>query len=720
MASNITSLKEQIKEDMLTCSLCLEIFKTPKCLPCLHSFCERCLQTWVTKNAGQLVCPICRLKVNSNVSDLQTNFLLTGLSDYMATVKELENDINKCAACDEGVAVTRCTDCAEYLCKSCTTAHRRLKITKGHQVIDLAHYTSEVSLDVEIPQPIVYCDKHEQSPVEIYCETCRIPVCTKCALIEHPTPKHRHQHMEDAAEKGKHHLRPLLKQLKDTINSTSDATNNIDQELQNLRHFRDDTEKRIDEHVQIIIDKLLKKQSQAKKKLNTIFESKNQSLESQKKNLELTKVTLESVDDYAENLMKFASPSQCLLSLKNVIDRVNQVLKTEIEIKPKEDSRIWFVANNALITEHIGNVHSSVEVEGLTKLIILGKEMQNTGSSSLQKQDIIVKLVNPSEVKEIVPISPRNSGSLIQSNINFKELGKHSLTVKHCNQKVKDMPYEITVIPPVETVQCFGSKGSAPSFFKAPHGVAINHNGHIVVCDSGNHRVQILDWNGRCMKCLTFNQFPKQFWPMDVSVSADGRYFISDVNNKQIVVCTEDQLITTFDQNEGIGPQGITLTNDGYVLFIDRQDDRHCIRKYTVDGLHVMAAGKTGFKVGEFMKPYSIAVNKKDQIIVSEFGNHCIQVFDSHFHHIFSFGSIGSGENQFKGPCGLDVDSDDNIYICDPNNKRVCKYSHDGRFLCLIAEGEWDFPTRIVVSKVYPLKIAVSEFRKNEIKVVYL
>ena len=42
------SLAKGFNEE-LTCSVCLELFKTPKTLPCLHTFCEECLK-------GMLLC----------------------------------------------------------------------------------------------------------------------------------------------------------------------------------------------------------------------------------------------------------------------------------------------------------------------------------------------------------------------------------------------------------------------------------------------------------------------------------------------------------------------------------------------------------------------------------------------------------------------------------------------------------------------------------------
>jgi hypothetical protein len=51
-------------EEHLTCSVCLEPFKDPKVLPCLHSYCHVCIVK-LAKNAKSktINCPECRLAV---------------------------------------------------------------------------------------------------------------------------------------------------------------------------------------------------------------------------------------------------------------------------------------------------------------------------------------------------------------------------------------------------------------------------------------------------------------------------------------------------------------------------------------------------------------------------------------------------------------------------------------------------------------------------------
>jgi hypothetical protein len=49
--------------ELVSCSICLESFKDARALPCLHSYCKKCLEGLVTPQ-GKITCPHCRKEVD--------------------------------------------------------------------------------------------------------------------------------------------------------------------------------------------------------------------------------------------------------------------------------------------------------------------------------------------------------------------------------------------------------------------------------------------------------------------------------------------------------------------------------------------------------------------------------------------------------------------------------------------------------------------------------
>lgn len=88
------NLRSQIEEEHLTCTICFNVFTTPKALPCLHTFCERCLRDYVVSRgyepSGEFPCPICRATVQIPPGGLQqfpNNHLVKNLSDTVDKTK---------------------------------------------------------------------------------------------------------------------------------------------------------------------------------------------------------------------------------------------------------------------------------------------------------------------------------------------------------------------------------------------------------------------------------------------------------------------------------------------------------------------------------------------------------------------------------------------------------------------------------------------------------
>ena len=66
----------------LECAVCLEQYTEPKVLPCLHSFCKRCLQGLLTQEGAiwKINCPTCRSKAEVCFNPLTVRFFKELLS----------------------------------------------------------------------------------------------------------------------------------------------------------------------------------------------------------------------------------------------------------------------------------------------------------------------------------------------------------------------------------------------------------------------------------------------------------------------------------------------------------------------------------------------------------------------------------------------------------------------------------------------------------------
>lgn len=69
----VSDSKMQEIENILSCSICMELFRVPRVLPCQHTFCQECLSDYIRdvsikgrnkkRSLIKFSCPLCRMKV---------------------------------------------------------------------------------------------------------------------------------------------------------------------------------------------------------------------------------------------------------------------------------------------------------------------------------------------------------------------------------------------------------------------------------------------------------------------------------------------------------------------------------------------------------------------------------------------------------------------------------------------------------------------------------
>ncbi|KAK0055257.1 tripartite motif-containing protein 2 [Biomphalaria pfeifferi] len=158
--SNSEPAFEKLSNEFLICPLCYEQYKTPKVLPCQHTFCLPCLRSYVAARGidGTVPCPMCKELVlipNNDVANLKNNFMIVSLLHFVESSKAASPPAQKlaslpqqgntssldkaqipCGACSEAAGLNSfCQICSLWLCSTCTKAHSRLAQTSNHQLM---------------------------------------------------------------------------------------------------------------------------------------------------------------------------------------------------------------------------------------------------------------------------------------------------------------------------------------------------------------------------------------------------------------------------------------------------------------------------------------------------------------------------------------------------------------------------------------------------------
>ena len=161
-------------------------------LPCIHTFCFKCLEkTGQDKQPGDIMaCPLCRkeFKIPENgIEGIQKNFFIESLVN-MQHLSRVETKV-LCDACledsvdDPPTAVLFCIECKQRLCDGCCKAHRRAKVLKQHQLINLGDKDAIEQLTRNSIQS--FCSHHENEPIKMYCFECKVVNCLVCQVECH-------------------------------------------------------------------------------------------------------------------------------------------------------------------------------------------------------------------------------------------------------------------------------------------------------------------------------------------------------------------------------------------------------------------------------------------------------------------------------------------------------------------------------------------------------
>ena len=573
------------------------------------------------------------------------------------------------------------------------------------------------------------CNDHNKS-FKVYCETCHQLICRDCTISQRHQ-NHKYKLVTECYPDHHQEIEADLTIVKRKVADVNTAVTNLVTREREVTKQGEDVKKQIHTHSQLIINLVQQSQRQLVKRVDTVVQQKIQLLTKQREEAETVLKQLKGCEEFAEQSLKVGTQQQILREKQNMVQvmtTVNQDVNPVV-FQPIEEANITFTSNHTLLDEYqgIGQLKSkpfgkSVLVKnacyvGKKSTITLNLQTQDGSPLSVPLSLISCELSSAGDSQLVsCDINETQSGNY---NISFTPctIGKHQLTIRLGGVNIPGSPFILSpemrgkpvniisglnrpcgvVVTKNEEIvvaeygadcitilnkegkklKSFGTYGTEPGQFTEPCGVAISHDGHILVTD--NHRLQKLTFEGDCVKSVGISKEgngPLQFnVPRGITVHpTTGQIFIADAYNHRTQVLNKDFTYShSFGKKDSSPeqfscPYDVTLDNEGYLYVVDSSN--HCIKKFTSTGQYISTFSSYGSNLSEINRPVSIVIDN-NILYVSEIGKNCISIFDTNGCFIHCFGKRGSGEGEFNSPFGITVDSLGNLYVSDLINNRL-------------------------------------------------
>jgi sugar lactone lactonase YvrE len=248
---------------------------------------------------------------------------------------------------------------------------------------------------------------------------------------------------------------------------------------------------------------------------------------------------------------------------------------------------------------------------------------------------------------------------------------------------------------------------SSVARFTYPWGADADQDGNVYIADRGNHVIRKISPDGSVSTLAgtgkagfangtaseaEFNE------PVDVAVDASGNVYVSDFLNTCVRKITLAGVVSTHAGLNGVvgntngslsdarfaGPAGLAFDSNSNLYVADFYN--HQIRKITQAGIVSTLAGSaagctdgTG-AAAQLNSPFSIALDKVDNLYVTDGANHSIRKITPTGVVSRIAGTCSSGYKDgdamtamFNTPVGIALDDEGNIIVSDGRNNRLRK-----------------------------------------------
>ena len=642
----------KVNTEELVCGLCSEYYTDPLMLPCLHSFCKKCLMK-VKEEQGReesLKCPTCDdtvpLPSHGKIESLTQNLWLAH-KVMEASMKEKISGkesipCEQCTSRDDA-AVTFCCSCCSFLCNFCKESHKRMKKTYQHELIELGGKKVFEGASPNIGHQSVYCTHHEDEKLKFYCRDCETLICRDCIVITHKDHKCNECVKEgDAA-------REALKQIGAKCNEAklsgtfAESIANGEKMLQQIEARKEEVKKEIEETFETLQAALEERRRELLAETEEIANNKKASVKKQLGEFQRIENGVLLGCQLAGSVSECVDSGEVLSIKKLITDRLEQCL-----VACKEEPRE--INENEVIMAHLKSMDMSNEISKF------------------------------GDVFEIPALISIDTGLAIPL-----------ATVK------KERKFKLATLPLNKTTNHLRVSFTKDKF------VIANDN------YTATAAVLLDHYNNKYKLSMTVKGHHIKGSPcLSVEASTSYTTMINQEYNFGNYSCNSKGFVQVFNQDGSIvrtigfsgNGDGQSSSSFGLLLVGDRlyvsDNSLHCVQYFSATtGEFIGKFGSNGNGEGQFSNPYGMATDGKGKILVADHSNNRVQVFEEDGTFVQAIPCKGNASD-------VVVDNEGNIYVTIFNQRYVQVFSPDGKNELLT----YNYPEGYMVS---PTGIAIND-----------
>ncbi|XP_056004129.1 uncharacterized protein LOC125662447 isoform X2 [Ostrea edulis] len=522
----------------------------------------------------------------------------------------LECDIKDC----ERKCQFYCNPCHQQMCEQCRDEHLKNSGYKNHEVVLYQQRKRQL--------PVEKCKIHPTKDIDMLCEECQVPLCSKCATQKH----HRGHIFIDLETVYAENMALCLGEISKIHEYFLPTSQDLQKEIKG-----DSTE------IKMIMDSLRTAMKVDGESLTSIVN-------------EVVSKNIQQVDNIEQSLLEKLQSQDT--TVKDYISYLHDLVK-----------EFHNYLSSSKLTDIIPKL--SEKFKDIRPLPEKTKPVTPVFTVSQYSKDDVAKLLGKINFKDTKAEIRKSKPMEIVSSTSMESTSQQK---KRDRDTKSDVKQTMSLSSSVTEVRKFHvldvNNASHMSLYKSGRLWVSDNHGNLVRTDvMGNQLQKIRISAGMCVH----------------TVAQDGDLIFIDSDNKVIYKITLDYNITEFIKTGDWTPGSIysSLINGDILVGIGK-DKESKVMRYNKTGKELQNIKKDNIGQKLYTVPIYITENVNGDVCVSYFNEKAVVVVNKSGQHRFSYTGWKSG---FR-PFGICTDVLGHILVCDLHSVHLL--DQDGQFLSLL------------------------------------